>query len=58
MRMTPNAEWYAEGCRWIGSLFAETISGTVNHSSDGRRAEYLDPEEFLFDVRHRIQNRF
>ena len=57
--MTPTAAWYDEGARWIGSLFAETIHGVpVNHSSDGRRPEYLDPEEFLFDVRHRMQNRF
>jgi hypothetical protein len=59
MNTTPNAAWYAEGFRWIGSIFAGTIAGTpVNHSSNGHRAEYLDPEEFLFDVRHRIQSRF
>jgi hypothetical protein len=59
MNLTPSAAWYAEGFRWIGSLFAETISGTpVNHSPDGQRPQYLDPEEFLFDVRHRMQNRF
>jgi len=57
--MNPNAAWYDEGARWIGSLFADTISGAAtNHSLDGRRPPYLDPEEFLFDVRHRMQNRF
>jgi hypothetical protein len=55
MPITPNAAWYAEGMEWLGSLFS---SEAAEQLPEGHRKPYLDPEEFLFDVRHRMQNRF
>ena len=60
--MTPTATWYADGLRWIGSLF----TGAADHLDRPSlapaplepRPEHLPAEEYLFDVRHRMQNRF
>ena len=57
--------WYAEGLRWIASL----ISGAADHLErvsfappepphDELPSEALAGEEFLDDLRHRIQNRY
>ncbi len=59
--MIPTPDWYAEGLHWIGSLFV--TPGHVDRPSFARptqepRPEYLPPEEYLFDVRHRLQSRF
>ena len=59
---TPSASWYADGLRWIGSLF----TGAADHldrpslapAALEPRPEYQPVEEYLFDVRHRMQNRF
>ena len=59
---TPSASWYADGLRWIGSLF----TGAADHLDRPSlapaplepRPDYLPAEEYLFDVRHRMQNRF
>lgn len=50
--MISRSSWYAQGLRWLASLFK-------------REAEPLDPsgdhqpqDEFLSDVRHRILSRY
>lgn len=54
----PTPEWYAEGVRWIGSLFQGTSTEfdrpSFARSPDEPRPEYLAPEEFMFDVRTRM----
>jgi hypothetical protein len=50
--------WYAAGLRWIGSLF----NGAADYldrpsfapSPLEPRPKYLPIDEFLFDVRHRV----
>ena len=59
--MIPTADWYAAGAHWIASLFANP--GHVDRPSFARapqepRPQYLAPEEYLSDVRHRVHNRF
>ena len=58
---TPTASWYADGLRWIGSL----LTGAANYldrpsiePAPFEHPEYQPVEEYLFDVRHRMQNRF
>ena len=52
--------WYAEGLRWIGSLF----NGAADHfERAATTAVQLDPryrstDEYLSDVRHRIHMHF
>jgi len=60
--MHPNTAWYADGLRWIGSLFdgaADYLDRpSIAPSPLEPRPEYLPVEEYLFDVRHRIQTRY
>jgi hypothetical protein len=52
--------WYAEGLRWIGSLF----NGAAAHfERAAATAAQLDPrrctqEDYLSDVRHRVHTHF
>jgi hypothetical protein len=54
--------WHADGLRWIASLFTgaanllERNAAPPCEPDPARPAR--DPEEFLFDVRNRMQNRF
>ena len=56
--MTPNAHWYADGLRWIGSLFLDAAdhleSPSFSPAPGEPRAKYLPVEEYLFDVRSRM----
>jgi hypothetical protein len=54
--------WYVDGLRWIGSIFygaADSLDRpSIAPSPLEPRPEYLPVEEFIFDVRHRIQSRY
>ena len=54
--------WHADGLRWIASLFtgaANFLERSAARPCESDPAQPLrDPEEFLFDVRDRMQNRF
>lgn len=57
--MTSNSTWYSDGLRWIASLFdgaADSLDRAA--AAPEPRAEFLPYEEFISDVRHRIQNRY
>jgi hypothetical protein len=54
--------WHADGLRWIASLFtgaANFLERNATRPCEDQHARTgCDPEEFLFDVRNRMQNRF
>ena len=59
--MTAKALWYAEGLRWIGSLFhsaADRLDQPSLAPSAGEPVPRPAWDEYLFDVRHRLQDRF
>lgn len=60
--MPSRSSWYAEGLRWIGSLFhgaADSLERAQRTPIGSEpRAELLPYEEFISDVRHRVQNRY
>ena len=57
--MPSNSSWYAKGLRWIGSLFNAAADGPEPAATAaGQLSEFLPYEEFISDVRYRIQNRY
>jgi hypothetical protein len=56
--LIPTPSWYSDGMHWIGSLFhsagADFDRPSFAPSCREPRAQYLAPEEFLFDVRSRM----
>lgn len=53
------SSWHAEGLRWIGSLFNAAAARLERAPiASEPRAELLPYEDFISDVRHRVQNRY
>jgi hypothetical protein len=52
--------WHADGLRWIASLFTDAANFLERNAARPCESQLAhdDPEEFLFDVRNRMQNRF
>jgi hypothetical protein len=60
--MTAKALWYADGLRWIGSLFhsaAEHLERPSLSANAGEPHAFRPTvDEYLSDVRFRLQDRF
>lgn len=56
------ASWHAAGLRWIGSLFSGAAEYLEQRSHASAELELTrpprPPEDFLHDMRVRIQNRY
>ena len=51
--------WYADGLRWIGSLFvnaADRLERRAAANAEEPWPEMLPPHERLFELRNRIHN--
>ncbi|HUP97353.1 MAG TPA: hypothetical protein VM073_05400 [Usitatibacter sp.] len=54
------AQWYADGLRWIGTLFSDAADHLERPSLEPSAGEPCPPtpvHEYLFDVRTRMLNR-
>jgi hypothetical protein len=52
------AAWYADGLRWIGSLFDQAADHFDRVTPEApERPPYLEPDEHISDLRNRI-NRY
>ena len=62
MSAITQTSWHAEGLRWIGSLFLSAADRLERLARDNAPLEpapdYRPPDDFVSDVRHRIQNRY
>jgi hypothetical protein len=52
--------WYAEGLRWIGSLFTGAAEHFERAASTAAELDprYRAPEEYMSDVRNRVHIHF
>jgi hypothetical protein len=61
--MPSRSSWYGQGLRWIGSLFVgagdwlDQPSSTPGPLELIPDADFMPPEENVFELRHRIQAR-